>query len=45
LASALAATVKKLSAEQVKSDKQLGKRLVEDEKRVSRRITRELSRR
>jgi hypothetical protein len=45
LAAALAATVKKLSAEQVKIDKQLGKRLVEDEKRVSRRITRELSRR
>ena len=38
-----AAAVKKLSAEQVKSDKDLRKRLVEADDRLTRRITKELS--
>lgn len=43
LAVAQAAAVKKLSAEQVKSDKDLRKRLVEAHNRLDRRITKELS--
>ena len=42
LATAYAAAVKKLSAEQVKSDKELRKRLVEADDRLNGRITREL---
>jgi hypothetical protein len=42
LAMAYAAAVKKLSAEQVKSDKELRKRLVEAEDRLNERLTREL---
>jgi hypothetical protein len=40
---AQAVAVKKLSAEQVKSDKALRKRLVEADDRLDRRITKELS--
>jgi hypothetical protein len=43
LAVAQAAAVKKLLAEQVKSDKDLRKRLVEAENRLNRRMTKELS--
>jgi len=43
LAVAQAATVKKLTDQQVKSDKDLGKRLVEGDNRLDRRITKELS--
>jgi hypothetical protein len=45
LAAAQAAAVKKLLDEQGKSDKDLGKRLVEAYDRLDRRITKELSRR
>ncbi len=43
LAVAQAAAVKKLTDQQVKSDKDLGKRIVEGDNRLDRRITKELS--
>ena len=43
LAVAQAAAVKKLTAQQVNSDKDLGKRIVEGDNRLDRRITKELS--
>jgi hypothetical protein len=44
LAAAMTAAVKRLMAEQVRSDKDLRKRLVEADDRLSRRITKKVSR-
>lgn len=43
LATAQAAAVKRLTEQQVKSDRELGKRIVEGDNRLDRRITKELS--